>query len=244
MRWRPWFWFSVSMLCFLGAAYFWRLGNQWAAQKAAAHAVPSTNQVQPPAPAARPGPHSKAAGFRLLSQPGGLNPVTSVAFAKSNQVSHLAYRLSNSPQTVGQLSHNDHAIILENALIDTGLGGSVPIPEHLRSHGDPGAYIVQSRGPLDESFRSLIKSASASIVAYIPNNAYLVRATAEVAQQLQASAQSVLPYEPYYKLKSVLLKLAADQQPLPESTALNLLLFPDARETVLSEVMVIYLFLV
>ena len=58
--------------------------------------------------------------------------------------------------------------------------------------------------------RSGLKSAGASVVSYIPNNAYLVRASGAVARQLQADSrtQSVLPYEPYYKLKPSLLKLA------------------------------------
>ena len=74
-------------------------------------------------------------------------------------------------------------------------------------------------------------------MAYIPNQAYLVRASQAVAQQLQADprTQAVLPYEPYFKLKPPLLALAVEQQPLPENQALNLLLFPDARAAALDE---------
>jgi hypothetical protein len=56
----------------------------------------------------------------------------------------------------------------------------------------------------------VLKAAGATIVAYVPNNAYLVQATAAVAQELatQADTQSVLPYEPYYKLKASLLGMA------------------------------------
>ena len=52
-----------------------------------------------------------------------------------------------------------------------------------------------------------------------------------VAQQLQAGprTQAVLPYEPYYKLKPSLLNLAVAQKPLPANSALNVLLFADAR---------------
>lgn len=48
------------------------------------------------------------------------------------------------------------------------------------------------------------------MVAYIPNNAYLVRLAPEAAQSLsrQQGVQAVLPYEPYYKLKSPLLSIA------------------------------------
>src|SRR5439155_4762069 len=69
------------------------------------------------------------------------------------------------------------------------------------------------------------------------NNAYLVLASAAVAQQLNASRQiqSVLPWEPYYKLQPSLLKLAVEQQSLPADTTLNLLLFPGAREQTLPD---------
>ena len=58
-----------------------------------------------------------------------------------------------------------------------------------------------------------------------------------MAQQLQADprTQSVLPYEPYYKLKPSLLKLAVAQQPLPDNSTLNLLLFADARAQTLAD---------
>ena len=45
----------------------------------------------------------------------------------------------------------------------------------------------------------------------------------------------MLPYEPYYKLKPSLLKLAVAQEPLPDDSALNLLLFADAREQTLAD---------
>ena len=69
-----------------------------------------------------------------------------------------------------------------------------------------GAYIVQSRTPLDEGFRGCVQAAGASIVSYIPNNAYLVRASASAANAWpQIPHQAVLPYEPYYKLQPSLL---------------------------------------
>src|SRR5262249_30678303 len=69
-------------------------------------------------------------------------------------------------------------------------------------------------------------------VSYIPNNAYLVRASAGVAQGLAASAQvqAVLAYEPYFKLKPGLLNAALTGTPLPEDAMLNLAVFPDAKE--------------
>ena len=177
--------------------------------------------------------------LQLLSQAGTLNsppaaePVTQHATRNTNQ---FALRLSNTSAPIGQLQRNDQAILLENALLDTTQ--PVPsIPNHLRAQGDPGSYLVQSRGPINDTFRSLLQAAGATIVSYIPNNAYLVRASAAVARQLKAApqTQAVLPYEPYYKLKLSLLKLAVAQDPLPANTVLNVLLFADARDTTRAE---------
>ena len=106
------------------------------------------------------------------------------------------------------------------------------LPEQLKCPGDAGAYIVQSRSALDNSFRQALAQAGATIISYIPNNAYLVRASAAIIQQLQTHPQVVaaLPYEPYFKLKPALLKLAVEQTPLSEETDLNVLLFADARD--------------
>jgi len=67
---------------------------------------------------------------------------------------------------------------------------------------------------------------------YIPNNAYLVRLPNDAAQRLNAlpEVQSVLAYEPYYKLKTDLLRFAVDQTVLPLGQRLNVALFADARE--------------
>src|SRR5439155_4675258 len=118
-----------------------------------------------------------------------------------------ANRLSNTTKPLNELVHSDHAILLQNALIDTERPIELSIPEHLRAQGDPGSYIVQSRTPLDDAFRSLLKEAGALIVSYIPNNAYLVRASAATAARLKAGRQTltVVPYGPRYKLSPSLL---------------------------------------
>src|SRR3989442_606329 len=80
-----------------------------------------------------------------------------------------------------------------------------------------GAYVVQSRGPITDAFRAQLAVAPADIVGYVPNNAYLVRASSAAAQRLAAlpGTLSVYPWEPYFKLDPVLLGLAVDQKPLP-----------------------------
>jgi len=231
-------WLSLSMLCFLAAVYFWHLGDEWAAQKAASPQSHGTNQVHPSGDAPKPAPRAKAAPLsplpQLLSASGHVNspPVKTRETRSTNEVSRTAYRLTNTTKSLSVLAHSDTAILLENALIDTSEGKALAIPASLRSAGDPGSYIVQSRGPLDNQFRALLKSAGAEVISYIPNNAYLVRASQSSAQQLQADAQTqtVLPYEPYYKLKPSLLSLAVQEQPLPDQTLLKVLLFSEARQ--------------
>jgi subtilisin-like proprotein convertase family protein len=135
------------------------------------------------------------------------------------------------------LAHKDKALLLENALLDTDEPVGLQIPPSLQAQGDPGSYIVQSKGALDDRFRALLSGAGATIVSYIPNNAYLVRATASIVQELagDAQVQAVLPFHPYFKLKSRLLNSAIEAIPLPEDAALNIALFSDAREQTLAE---------
>ena len=161
----------------------------------------------------------------------------SITAHTSRATNELALRLSNTAAPLRELVRRDTTILLENALVDTARPAGLPIPEHLRAAGDPGSYVVQARGPIDAGFRSLLQGAGATVVSYIPNNAYLVRASGAVAQQVQADprTQAVLAYEPYYKLKPSLLKLAVRQEPLPEGSRLNLLLFADARDQTLGE---------
>jgi subtilisin-like proprotein convertase family protein len=176
----------------------------------------------------------------LLSEPGGFSsppatdPFTQHATRDTNP---FTLRLTNSITPLGQLIRSPAAILLENASLDTSQALTLAIPDHLRAHGDPGAYVVQSRAPLDDAFRARLQAAGALIVAYIPNQAYLVRASQVAAQQLQADpqTQAVLPYEPYFKLEPPLLSLAVGQQPLPDNCTLELLLFPDARAAALGQ---------
>src|SRR6266404_3727523 len=236
MRWRPFTWFLLSVFCFVAAAFFWRLGDEWAAKKAGSRpGSQATNQSLPFKPATNPA--AQAMPFHLLTQAGNLNTSSAAPATNSAHAGRFANRLSNTTKPLAQLIRSDHAILLQNALIDTEQPIELSIPEHLRAQGDPGSYIVQSRAPLDDAFRSLLKEAGALIVSYIPNNAYLVRASAATAARLKADPQNppVLPYEPPYKLSPSLLKLAVKKESLPDKTALNLILFPGTREETLSE---------
>src|ERR1041385_2876841 len=199
MRWRPFTWLLLTVRFFVAAGFFWRLGDEWAARNAPPPA-PSSVTNNPDAPKKLAKPSAGAAPFHLLSQSANLKGSPAGSIPKAQQNARLPNRLSNTTKSFKELQHSDSAILLQNALIDTKASVPLAIPEHLRAHSDPGSYIVQSRGPLDDAFRAMLKEAGASLVSsipYIPNNAYLVHASAAVAQRVAAApqAQAVQPWE-------------------------------------------------
>jgi len=208
-------WFIISALCFLVAAIFWQLAERKAARDKAArdNAANATNAPASPAP-------------------GTPAAATNAAAIATNDP--LRLRLSNTTKSTDELSRSDQALLLRNAHIDSSVPVNLPIPPHLRSQGDPGSYVVQSRGPLTAAFRAALRQAGAEVIAYVPNNAYLVRASQAASQQLAAlpGTQAVLPWEPYYKLDTDLLELAIEQKPLPTTRMLNLLVFLGERQSV------------
>jgi subtilisin-like proprotein convertase family protein len=210
-------WFIISALCFLAAVVFWQLAGRKAARDKAAREAAATNApAGPGAPAATP----------------AVPAVATNAAAAANDP--LRLRLSNTAKGVDELTRSDHALLLRNAHLDSTLPLNLPIPPHLRTQGDPGSYVVQSRGPLTAAYRATLRQAGAEIVSYVPNNAYLVRASQAAAQQLAAlpDTQAVLPWEPYYKLDTDLLELAVEQKPLPTTRMLNVLVFAGDRQAV------------
>src|SRR5437588_9369368 len=147
MRWRPLTWLLLSMLFFVGAAFFWRLGEKWAAE---AEAQQHRKEAQPQTPAAHSGRHSNLTQpIQLLSSAATLNsvpkPATTTAVASTNAGGRFPYRLSNTTKTSTELGRSDHSLLLENALLDTAQPIALSIPEQLRSKGDPGSYIVQAK---------------------------------------------------------------------------------------------------
>ena len=65
-------------------------------------------------------------------------------------------------------------------------------------------------GATTAAFQEWLKAAGAKVISYVPNNAFLVRASSAVAATIgqAAEVQAVLPFEPYYKLDASLLALA------------------------------------
>ncbi len=228
---RPLTWFVLSLLLFAGAFLFWRLGDRWAAERAPAIAPGGATTAATPDQAVDTTPRSlrHAEPWRLLSTraetpfPTGL-PVASL-------------RLQNASLTPPEWTRRPTAVLLENAFIDT-TAAAPAIPEHLRARGDHGTFIVQARPRITEAFRAALREAGGTVIAYIPNNAYLVRLPGEAVGRLsgQPGVQSVIAYEPYYKLKTDLLKFAVDQTPLPLGQQLNVALFADAREATLDAI--------
>ena len=224
MRLRP---TSLILLCLLvlaGAWLFWPSGNGGHPPKTVA---PAVRTYLAPVITAKP-----ASTAPVLF---GCGNFSTNGVVKTNQ---FAYRLSNTKLSIGELVDDPHAILLENALIDTGSPLNFSIPKNLQAQGDPGAYIVQADGPIDDSFRAMLAAAGAQVVSYIPNNAYLVTVSSGGAAGLagRPGVQSVLPYEPYYKISSSLLGLAVAQKNLPDNTALTLGLFADNAPQTIDEI--------
>src|ERR1017187_2792361 len=214
-------WILLCLLCLAGA---WLLWHQ-----------PVNTQTKPSAPPTVAAP--AVTTVRSASTAPNLLATVSTNGATSAKTNQFAYRLNNTGKTIGQLVGDRHAILLANAFIDTGSPLNLSIPKNLQSQGDPGAYIVQARGPIDATFRAMLAAAGAEVVSYMPNDAYLVRAPAGVANGLASNplTQAVIPYEPYYKIQLPLLAAAVENKILPAGTELNLGLFADtAPQTILA----------
>ena len=216
------------MLCLLllaGAWLFWPAGQPRAVQKTV------TPAVRPHLAAALTTSHAAATAPLLF---GGGNAATN-STPKTNA---FAYRLTNTKKSLTQLMRDPHALLLENALLDTRVALNLSIPKNLQAKGDPGAYLVQASGPITSAFRATLATAGAQIVSYIPNNAYLVTVSAGGAAGLagQPGVQSVTPYEPYYKISESLLGLAVNQKNLPDNSVLTLGLFPNTAAATLAQI--------
>src|SRR5262245_32406077 len=199
MRRRLVIWLLLILTCLLGALYLWRSGPQRQGEKTSdSTATTSTAATVPTAQAApqRPRPEPEySETVKSASTAPVMFDKPAVATNNAAADARLKYRLSNTEKSVNELGRSEQAILLENALIDSTRPIQLAIPEPLRSHGDPGSYIVQARGPIDDAFRARLNEVGAQIISYIPNNAYLVRASAAVAQALaaQPGTQAVVP---------------------------------------------------
>jgi subtilisin family serine protease/subtilisin-like proprotein convertase family protein len=231
MRFNSRIWYLLSVLLFVAAVWFWLRGNEEVARRdSAKKSAPVQNSNLPPLKSTGAVPQAQTTPS--TAQQASASAISGRAAAPPPSQSRFPYRLRNTDQSLDQLGLSDTAVLLDNAFIDTASATPLVIPEHLRTEGDPGSYVVQTRGPMNSAFHRRLQEAGAEFVSYIPNNAGLVRATEAVARQLAAlpEMQSVLRYEPYYKIAQPLLPAAVEQQSLPLDQALNLILFPGERE--------------
>ncbi|MCI0536848.1 MAG: S8 family serine peptidase [Verrucomicrobiales bacterium] len=236
MQFRTRTWFLLSLLFFAAAVFFWLYGDRYEARKKAAPKpakVPgATNAsvVPAPAPFKLLTPSTAIRRSELITTPP--SPSLSNAVAAFPPDKTFPHRLRNTARPIGELTHSDAAVLLQNAFIDTASQLALPIPDHLRGGSDPGSYIIQARGPIGAAFRARLREANAEIISYIPNNAYLVRVAGPMANRRVAApeTQAVLPYEPYYKLDKQLLALAVEQKTLPDDRWLRVTVFPGTRD--------------
>lgn len=230
MRFSPRAWGLLSLALFAGAILCWLKGNQYEAERRLREPATgaNTNQVRRAVLLLTPG----AAGLPLASLSSNASRASASDPGEALEQAANPHRLRNTTKRLETLMREERAILLANALFDTASSQEVAIPEPLRSEGDPGSYIVQWHGPADAAFRAELAKAGASIVSYVPNNAYLVRATSEQSAQLQDTPgiQTVLPFEPYYKLEKGLLRAAVEAEALPEDLLLRVTLFPGERD--------------
>lgn len=141
------------------------------------------------------------------------------------------YRLSNTSLSVRELIGRDSALLLNNAFLDTTAGIRLDIPTPLRASSPSGSYIVQARGPVDGRFHALLQQAGAAEVAYVPNNAFLVRGPDDAILALRSdpTVQAILPYEPYFKIETGLLAGILNPAARPDGDIqLRVVFFADA----------------
>lgn len=250
MRLRTRTWLLISVLSFMGAAVFWRLGEQ--RLKGRSDRTPAATTA--PAPA-KTSMASTSASLLSAPLPSIASPVptalrAAVAASTSNATAvaaapapgtaaeRSALRLRNTTRAVDDLARDPGALLLRNAFIDTTAGTALEIPAHLRAAREAGSYIVQSAGPITPEFRATLEATGAKFVSYLPNNAYVVEATAAQVEQVRgrAGVGAVLPFEPYFKIEPELLGKAVRDEALAPETRLNLTLLPGSREAGLAAI--------
>jgi len=233
-------WALISVVCFLGAIWFWLKGDrvreeraaraareQAAAQQTSPVRLLSARAVAPLAPQkARSGKHGKG-DAQVQSSAAESRP-----FGSKHPDPRRPWRLRNTSEPLAALRLKETAILLRNALIDTAIPEPVPIPKELKAEGAPGAFLVQARGPITPAFRKSVESAGGRVVAYIPNNAYLARLSPAQAEALRArpGVRAVLPYEPYYKLSPKLIRTALRPERKPAELQVRVTVYPGAGE--------------
>ncbi|HUS36765.1 MAG TPA: hypothetical protein VM680_15565, partial [Verrucomicrobiae bacterium] len=218
------FWLALSLLLGAGAIVVWFKGRPQTTDSPAAVAWAQPQSATARVQALMTTPSVLAATGGTVTKPTGTKTLTQ------------RYQLKNVDQTIETLQRVESAILMKNALIDTRQRIELSIPEKFRAGENPGAYIVQANSAPTAAFQQMLKDAGAEIVAYVPNNAFLVKAGRDVAANVGnfADVSSVLPYEPYYKLDLRLMKFAVDNETMPDDAWLRVTFFPGASTAALA----------
>jgi subtilisin-like proprotein convertase family protein/subtilisin family serine protease len=189
-------------------------------------------------------PSLGGAGPRLLTQ---LNQTTRYANTAHPEVTNgyweplpedpqHPHRIRNTAVRLNELARLDHAILLNNALIDTSSRRPLGIPEHLQAPARTRSYLVQTDKAFDQVVSpELLENLEATKVSYIPNNTWLVRMDPDVVAELERTrgVRAVVPYAPYFKISESLISTAKEQETLKPGTMLSLTVFPDESDAAL-----------
>lgn len=125
-------------------------------------------------------------------------------------------RLRNTDSPIGELVHNDNAVLLRNAFIDVNRLADYEVPAELAGSTYPGSYIVHSESGVSLQLKSRLEAVNGHVVSYIPNNALLVTMSEQAVKEVSADTGiTVLPFAPYYKLSDSLMSVVMDGEPMP-----------------------------
>jgi subtilisin-like proprotein convertase family protein len=238
MRFSAKTWVIIAIVLLALSAGFWQWGNRVQEQKNRAVEGGRSGQSEEGTVHI---PTLGGAGHRLLT---ALDTHSRHASVSDTEVSAAyrspipkdpqhPYRLRNTASPLDQLAHLNHAILLNNALMDTRSRRPLSIPSHLQAPKRTRSYLIQTERNFDEVLpHPLMEALGATKVSYIPNNTWLVRVDPEALTQLEnrSGVQSIVPYAPYFKISEGLLPSAVDQTALLPGTMLSLTVFPGESE--------------
>ncbi len=220
------FWSTLSVLAFLAALWCWREGDRRRPPPAPTPPA-ATNAVTTDA-VARPG--ARAPGWHLHTRLADLQ--RQMAGRPHFADPELPHRLRNTDQPLAALLRSDHAILLANALVDTASPVPLSVPDGWQAGPEPGAYIVQVGPAETPAFHAAVRDAGGRVVSYIPNQAWLVRLSADGAGRLASRAQALLPFAPYFKVHASLLGPALAGESLRPDQLLAVTAFAEDRDVV------------
>src|SRR5688572_22864771 len=141
-------------------------------------------------------------------------------------------------QEANELSRAPRRLALAFADFDTR-GAAPEMSADLRalpaSAEDRAYFLAQFRGPIDESLKAEVSATGAELLEYVPNFAFVVRATAEQRRAVAAHARTVWSGDlhPAYRLEPRLRVASADPELASVARPLTVLGFRGADEPAL-----------